>query len=108
MIGTASVIEAIASGRKGAVAVDRYLGGDGDIDERLAPLEEVDPWLGPGEGFAALNRCREDRVLTGDRVSSFCEIVQPLDEGGAVAESSRCLQCDLRLKITPVRFWGDY
>jgi formate dehydrogenase beta subunit len=106
--GTASVIEAIASGRRGAMAVDRYLGGSGSIDEELAPLEEPKSWLGPGEGFAALNRCKEYCIGAADRVKSFCGIVQALGEEAAVSESSRCLQCDLRLKITPVKFWADY
>ena len=38
----------------------------------------------------------------------FCSIVHDLDAKGAIAESHRCLQCDLRLKMTPVKFWGDY
>ena len=106
--GTASVIEAIASGKRGAIAVDRYLGGSGNMDEELAPLEEPESWLGPGEGFAALNRCKEHCIGAADRVKSFCGIVQALGEEAAVLESSRCLQCDLRLKITPVKFWADY
>jgi len=31
-----------------------------------------------------------------------------MDEETADCESKRCLQCDLRLKITPVKFWGNY
>jgi NADPH-dependent glutamate synthase beta subunit-like oxidoreductase/ferredoxin len=106
--GTASVIEAIASGRRGAIAVDRYLGGSGSIDEVLVPLEEPESWLGPGEGFAALNRCQEHCIEVGERVKGFGSIVQPLCEEVAVAESSRCLKCDLRFRITPVKFWADY
>ena len=106
--GTGSVIAAIASGRNGAVVVDRYLGGSGKIDEQLVPREELEPWLGPGEGFAAQSRAKECCIGAGDRIGSFCEIVQAFDEAAAVAEAERCLQCDLRLKITPVRFWGDY
>ena len=106
--GTGSVIAAIASGRNGAVVVDRYLGGSGKIDEQLVPREELEPWLGPGEGFAAQSRSKQCCIGAEDRISSFCEIVQAFDEAAAVAEAERCLQCDLRLKITPVRFWGDY
>ena len=106
--GAGSVIAAIASGRNGAVVVDRYLGGSGDIDEQLVPREDLEPWLGPGERFAAQSRTKACCIGAEDRISSFCEIVQVFDEGEAVAESGRCLQCDLRLKITPVRFWGDY
>ena len=35
--GTGSVIKAIASGRKAAAAVDKYLGGSGRLDRKLAP-----------------------------------------------------------------------
>jgi len=86
--GTASVVKAIASGRKVAAAVDKYLGGSGDIDEQLAPAEEPPAHLGPGMGFAEL--ARRGTPCT------------PVDE------AERCLQCDLRLRIAPVRFWGDY
>ena len=50
--GTTSVIEAIASGRNIASAIDSYLGGSGIIDEELAPVEEPGAWLGRGENFA--------------------------------------------------------
>jgi len=108
VIGTASVIAAIASGRKGAAAVDRYLGGNGDIDEKLAPDETPDAWLGPADGFAALSRCKERLSGVEGRIKSCCGIVRSQDEEDMVKEASRCLQCDLRLKITPVKFWGDY
>jgi NADPH-dependent glutamate synthase beta subunit-like oxidoreductase len=106
--GTASVIDAIASGRKGATVVDRYLGGDGEIDEQLAPFEKTNPWLGTGEGFPEMKRCENFCVGVEDRVNNFRAVVTPLDETVAVTESSRCLRCDMRLKMTPVRFWGEY
>ncbi|RJR34475.1 MAG: FAD-dependent oxidoreductase [Desulfobacteraceae bacterium] len=91
--GTSWVIEAIASARRTAAAVDEYLGGSGDIEEHLAPQEEPGSWLGQCEGFAGFAR-REWAV-------SF-------ENEFAEAESTRCLQCDLRLRITPVKFWGEY
>ena len=106
--GTTSVIEAIASGRNGAVVVDRYLGGSGDIDEELLPVEKPEPGLGRREGFACESRFENPRSAPEERVSSFCRVVRDLDEKAAVAESQRCLQCDLRLKMTPMKFWGDY
>jgi len=39
--GPASVIEAIAHGRLAATSIDKYLGGEGDIEETLAPPEEA-------------------------------------------------------------------
>ena len=108
VIGTSSVIEAIASGRKGAIAVDRFLGGSGIIDEELAPDEVPKAWLGREENFASQHR-RENACLPAEeRLNSFCEIIHALDEEAALEESKRCLQCDLRLKMTPVKFWGEY
>jgi NADPH-dependent glutamate synthase beta subunit-like oxidoreductase/ferredoxin len=106
--GTTSVVEAIASGRNGAIVVDRYLGGSGEIDEVLVPVEKPEPGLGRREGFAQETRVENPRLAPRERVISFCQIARDLDEKAAVAESHRCLQCDLRLKITPVKFWGDY
>ncbi len=40
-IGPASSVEAIARGRAAAQAIDRYLGGSGDIEEHLAPAENL-------------------------------------------------------------------
>nr|WP_320131444.1 FAD-dependent oxidoreductase [uncultured Holophaga sp.] len=92
--GTRSVIAAIASGRSAASAMDRFLGGDGQIDEVLAEIAEPDPVLGaPGEGFAAAPRC---------------DWPEGYDDETAHRESSRCLQCDMRLKITEQKFWSAY
>ena len=54
--GTKSVIAAVASGREAAMAIDRSLGGDGLIDEVLAPVEEAEPRIGVVEGFATIAR----------------------------------------------------
>ena len=106
--GASSVIKAIASGRKTAIALDRYLEGTGNIDEKLAPAAGLEKCLGPGEGFAAMDRCEEPCILPEKRLQGFCEVVQDMDEETADRESGRCLQCDLRLKIKSVKFWGNY
>lgn len=106
--GTASVVKAIASGRKAASAVDSFLDGSGNIDEELLPLEQPGPWLGWEEGFGHLERCAARHADADERVSGFCEVALGLDDQAAAAEAQRCLQCDARLRITPVKFWGDY
>ena len=106
--GTASVIRAMVSGRKAAIAIDKSLGGRGDIDEKLAPLTEAERYLGPEEGFAAMMRCEERYLPPDERVRSFCKLVEDMDEQAVQNESKRCLQCDLRLKIKPVKFWASY
>lgn len=106
--GTATVIQAIASGRKAAIAIDKYLDGSGIIDEKLAPMEETETYLGPKEGFAYLPRCQETYVPAEDRLGNFRKVVKDIDEETANNESERCLQCDLRLKIRSIEFWSSY
>lgn len=88
--GTKSVVDAIASGRNVAMSVDRYLGGDGNIEERLYDRVPANPKIGIIEGFSHLER--------NDLLCNECD---------AQKESQRCLQCDLRVQIQKVRFWGD-
>lgn len=107
--GTASVIQAIASARKAASAVDKYLGGKGKIEQKLAPDAVWNPWLGKaGAGFVELERVRPAMSAPEERMLSFCAVDQGLDEATAQAEADRCLRCNLRLNISPVKFWGDY
>ncbi len=106
--GTSSVIKAIASGRKAAIALDKYLGGSGDIDEQLAPLTEPEKNIGRCEGFTTLERCKDAYIPAEERLKSFGRVVADLDENIVEYEAKRCLQCDLRLKITPVKFWSSY
>ena len=107
MSGTASVIKAIASGRKAASTVDKFLGGRGDIDEQLRPVTKPDKWLGPDLALPHSEDARR-RAPPGGEARGFCSVVDGLDTETADYESKRCLQCDLRLSIVPVKFWGNY
>jgi NADPH-dependent glutamate synthase beta subunit-like oxidoreductase len=61
--GPSSVIQTIATGRKAAVSIDRQLGGDGVIDETLAPASENDPLLGHEYEEAPMYTQRESELL---------------------------------------------
>lgn len=106
--GTASVIKAIAGARVAAETIDLYLGGNGQIDEYLAPEQHRCPNIGRQEGFGALPR-RESHVCS---PVGACETSEPMDLGfdvdAAAYEASRCLQCDLRLDIAPQVFWASF
>lgn len=106
--GTASVIRAIASARFAAEEIDRYLGGDGKIDEVLAPVEPKNPALGNQKGFGELPRAGANVVPAEKRCFCFAEMDLGLSEEEARAEASRCLQCDLRLDIAPQKFWSSF
>ena len=107
VIGAGSVIEAIAQGRDAASSIDRYLGGDGDIEECLVDDEPVNGVLGQAsEGFF---ECPLQPVMADaqTRAKTFDAFEQPYDEEAAMQEASRCLQCDLRLEITRPRLWNE-
>ncbi|NNJ31896.1 FAD-dependent oxidoreductase [Lacrimispora defluvii] len=105
--GTKSVIAAIASGREAASEIDRYLGGDGDISEKLAPDESVSSHIGSCPGFAYRERQEPQLLPAEQRVDNFN--IADLGIGECVSwETGRCLQCDLRLNIAQPRLWGDY
>ena len=106
--GTSSVIKAIAPGRKAAITLDKFLEGSGNIDEKLAPTTELEKNIGRWDGFASIERCQDAHVAVEERLKSFCRVVEDLDENVVECEAKRCLQCDLRLKITPIKFWGNY
>ena len=92
--GPDSIIGAIAHGRKAAAAIDRYLGGDGNIDEVLAsPEEEV---LLPE--FVIGTRPRNDLGLlkAWERTPGFDQVELGLTDDQIADESSRCLNCDAR------------
>jgi NADPH-dependent glutamate synthase beta subunit-like oxidoreductase len=92
--GPASVIEAIAVGRQAAVSIDKYLGGQGNIEEALAPPEEATPFdleQAEGEKYRpALNMLPIDQ-----RLKSYAQVVLGFDIGKAKKETERCLRCDL-------------
>ena len=97
--GPASVIEAIESGRKAAISIDKYLGGKGKIDRELVPEEEENPCLGREEDFAQRRRVEITAIPVKER-SGFRLVEQCLSEEEAVEEAKRCLKCQLRLKIS--------
>ncbi len=97
--GPASIIDAVALGRKAATAIDRYLGGSGKIDTDLMPLEEPSPWLGREEDFAFRHRAEMPSLPVEQRKGNFDEVELGFNEKAALDEAKRCLRCDLRLQI---------
>jgi NADPH-dependent glutamate synthase beta subunit-like oxidoreductase/ferredoxin len=92
MTGPASVIEAIADGRQGAISMDKYLGGKGIIDETLVPPQEkATPLTSAEKG----RRVHPPELSPEVGISSFAEVELELSEEMAVKEAERCLKCDL-------------
>ncbi|MBM3182742.1 MAG: hydrogenase [Chloroflexi bacterium] len=96
--GPGMVIEAIAAGRRGALAIDKYLKADTSrvemydmktevILEAATKLEE--------EAWESQKRLEVPRLPTEERKSSFEEIELSFSDEIAVQEAKRCLRCDL-------------
>ena len=100
--GPASAIEAIAAGRTAASSIDRYLGGDGIIDEELTQERQIGICAGiTEEGFPGQTRVQMPCLPTEKVTGNFIEVETGLPEDGTVAEGKRCLQCGFRLQILP-------
>jgi formate dehydrogenase (NADP+) beta subunit len=94
--GAASVIEAIQAGRLSAEAIDRYLGGKGDISESLVSPQAANDLMKdipPAEKMAELKHLKPEQSR-----HSMAEVELPWEVKTAIAEAQRCLRCYV---ITP-------
>jgi len=91
--GPASVIDAIAHGQKAASAIDRFLGGQGDIGIFAKPARPADPGEAAPRGTP---RAHPATLAPAERLRSFARVEAAYDAASAMAEASRCLSCDLR------------
>lgn len=105
---TRSVIDAIAGAREAAREMDRYLGGDGEIDGALSPAQDASDNIGRMDSFADMPRQNPGLMERAERIACFAAMDRGLDARAAGCEADRCLQCDLRERIAPQRFWSDY
>jgi formate dehydrogenase (NADP+) beta subunit len=94
-----SLIHAIAAGRKAASAMDRALGGSGNIEEALFKREVPGRHLGRHEGFASWPREKVPELALEKCRDGFEEVFLGFTDQQALKEAARCLQCDLRLHI---------
>ncbi len=92
--GPQSIIDAIAQGRLAADSMDRFLGGSGVVQQKLAPAED-EVWLAPMERVIR-SRNEMAHLAPWERVQGFDQVEQSLTPDQIKAESSRCLDCDVR------------
>jgi len=91
--GPATIIEAIAAGQRAAMAIDRHLGGRGELPPDhgwAAPYK-------PGEEEAALPRHAVETLPVDRRTGNFEEVIQGFTRDQACREAGRCLRCDLEI-----------
>jgi NADPH-dependent glutamate synthase beta subunit-like oxidoreductase/NAD-dependent dihydropyrimidine dehydrogenase PreA subunit len=92
--GPASIIEAIAQGRKAAASMDKFLGGAGLIDQDLAPPEEEIVVM----DYQADDQARVSMpcISLDERTCSFAAVEVGLSKDLAIKEAERCRGCDAR------------
>jgi NADPH-dependent glutamate synthase beta subunit-like oxidoreductase len=97
--GQGAIIDAIAAGRRAAISIDKFLDGDGLIEETLAEKPDTDSYTGQRErGFADLTRAQVPTLPLSERHKGFQEVDLRFADDQAVREAKRCLQCDLEIK----------
>ncbi|MBW1763164.1 MAG: FAD-dependent oxidoreductase [Deltaproteobacteria bacterium] len=97
--GPSTVIQAIASGRRAALAIDKYLAGDKGrveiLDEKTAMVEESGLALDDESGEEK-HRVDVKLEIPEERVKDFREVEKGFSvEKEACEEAMRCLRCDL-------------
>lgn len=99
--GPSIVVEAIASGRRAALAIDKYLKGEKGrveiVDEKTAMREDI--------GLALDKETTEEQPRVEihlekpeDRIKDFREVEKGFARDEARREAMRCLRCDLEEK----------
>ena len=97
--GAATVIQALAAGRKAAISIDKYLKGepldtgrDGEavFESKLI----VDTW-----GIVQESRASMPVLPVAQRKGNFKEVETGLTREKAINEAKRCLSCDCRICI---------
>ncbi len=92
--GPASIIDAIAQGRKAAASIDRFLGGSGQIDQALAPPEQE--VMVADYQAADQTRAVMPCISLDERTCSFAAVEAGLPQDLAIKEAERCRGCDAR------------
>jgi formate dehydrogenase (NADP+) beta subunit len=98
--GPASVIDAVAMGKRSAEEIDSFLGGKGEIRGTKSLDVLRSPKIGIISGFDKVNRINTELNPPEHRKKNFTPIEKCYTHTMAANEASRCLQCDLRLNIS--------
>jgi NADPH-dependent glutamate synthase beta subunit-like oxidoreductase/NAD-dependent dihydropyrimidine dehydrogenase PreA subunit len=97
--GPASVIDAVGQGRRAAMSIDKFLGGDGAIVTNDDFYNDSEMYIGREEGFSTLEREKVNYIEADKRKLKFNTFELTYEEETAIKEAGRCLRCDLRLNF---------
>ncbi|MGO9586939.1 MAG: FAD-dependent oxidoreductase [Limisphaerales bacterium] len=95
--GPASVIDAVAAGKRAAESIERYLKGKdllgGRFEDSLRPLPSA--FLPTLDKLEKKSRPQVEELAPVNRLNNFDEVEKGLTEEQALAEAARCLNCAL-------------
>lgn len=99
--GPATVVDAVAAGKRVADSIDKYLGGEGISEEnevRIAPFRSQEG------GFLKRLRVQSPLLPAKERAFTWEVVESVMSPSDALAEADRCLRCSLRFQLSPVIF----
>jgi len=95
--GPASIIEAVAAGKRAAESIERYLKGQdlraSRFEEKIKPIPEE--LLPSTKDVEKKPRATSGEMEVQKRINSFDEVEMGFSEEAAIAEAERCLNCAL-------------
>ena len=93
--GTATVVQAIASGHKAATSICEYL-QNRPLTGQWQPVRHQDrvERIEIPQGWEELPSVPESELPARQRIKSFSEVNLSLTEADAIAEAGRCMRCD--------------
>lgn len=106
--GPRSVIEALASGKKAAISIDRYLRGEELSTGRQGEGLQQSRLKVNLEGIPRKYRVNESTLPVEQRKGNFREIQLGLTQEQAREEAERCLSCECKLCVKDCEFLKLY
>ncbi len=109
--GTVIVVEAMASGRKAAYSVNRYLEGkaldfERNFSEEVGNISKLEIPL--PKDAKAIPRKHTRMTEASQRIKTFDECDFGFDREGAIEEASRCLKCECKKCMIECIMLNDY
>ncbi len=99
LTGPRTVIDAVASGRDNAILIDRYLGGEGNLDHLFEKKQAVSPENASPKVNTGKARVSIPVLSPEERCGNFSAVCHSMTQEEALDEAGRCLGCDLRFLI---------
>ena len=95
--GPATVVEAVGDGKNAAMAIDKFLGGDGEAPNAFRDeLVSMTVTYDEAEYQKEIGRAKMPHLSIPKRDRNFNEVVLGYDDKAAVEEAKRCLHCYVR------------